>query len=33
MDKWMVPTHWDFDVDKELGEFRESLMIAKWSSD
>lgn len=33
MDKWMVLTYWNFDIDKELREFKASPMVARWDSD
>lgn len=33
MDKWMVLTYWNFDIDKKLREFKASSMVARWDSD
>lgn len=33
MDKWMVQTYWNFDIDKELREFKASSVATRWCSD
>lgn len=31
MDKWMVLTYWNFDIKKELTEFKASSVVARWA--